>query len=209
MDSKRRFLQKSKLYLILDTQVCDYRRLFEIIGLGIKNGIDIFQLRDKNGDARDIINFSKRAMTKIRGRALYILNDRVDLTLYGNVDGVHLGQNDLDVSFARKLMGAKKIIGVSCQTIKHIKEAQRKKIDYIGFGSIFKTLTKPTRSPMNLSLLKKAGREVKVPLFAIGGINKNNVDVVTECGINRIAVCRALLQSKNLRNDIKELNSKL
>jgi thiamine-phosphate pyrophosphorylase len=185
------------LYLILDTQVNSYERLMRIAAAAVFQGIDIVQLRDKSGLAKDMIDFSRQLMKILSNRVPLIINDRVDVALAAGASGVHLGQDDLPLRWARKMMGKKAIIGSSCQNLDQVKEAQRQRADYIGFGSVFKTLTKPARRPMDLNLIKNIFLKTKVPVFAIGGINQKNVGRLSQQGINRIAVCREICLARD------------
>ena len=193
-----RSLRNSKLYLILDTEVAGYDQLFKIAKESVPAGVDIVQLRDKEGSARDILKFSKLILKILRNRIPYIVNDRLDLALASGAAGVHLGGDDLPLSLARKLTGKKFIIGVSCQNMDQVKAAQKYGADYIGFGSVFKTLTKPLRQPMDLKLLEKVNAQSKIPLFAIGGISENNISILKSIGIKRIAVCRSICDAKDV-----------
>jgi len=203
---KRKLLRKSKVYLILDAQVFRHNVLFEIVKKTVGLGVDIYQLRDKNSTPAEIIKISGRILKLIRKRALYIINDRVDLAMAARADGVHLGREDMPVQLARKLAGNKMLIGASCQSLRHIDIAQRQGADYVGFGSVFKTLTKPKRDAMDLRLLKSAGKKCRIPLFAIGGIGLNNLSEVKNCGISRVAVCRSICKCENVGETLNEFN---
>lgn len=198
MPSKKIWLREAKLYLILDAQVNSYAELLDILRKSIRCGVDIVQLRDKYGCAKDILEFSRKAKKIIGGKIPFIVNDRVDLALIAQVSGVHLGQEDVSFKVARRMMGTKAIIGVSCQTLEHARWAQREGADYIGFGSIFKTQTKPGRVPMDLEVLKKVVRDIKIPVFAIGGISQNNIKSLRGWGVSRVAVCRDICQAKDV-----------
>jgi thiamine-phosphate diphosphorylase len=198
MLSKKQLLSKARLYLILDTQVNGYDELFDIAKQAIGAGVGIIQLRDKQGLARDILDLSKRLRRLTEQRAIYIVNDRVDLALLSGADGVHLGQEDIALTQARRLMGHEAIIGVSCQTLPQALKAQKEGADYIGFGSVFKTQTKPHRQPMNVRLLKEVVHRIKIPLFAIGGIGLKNLPSVKEFGVKRFAVCRAICKAQDV-----------
>ena len=204
-----RSLKNSNLYLILDTEVCSYERLFEVACEAVHFGVDIIQLRDKKGNAKDTIRFSKRLLKRLRGIIPYIVNDRVDLALSVKASGVHLGQEDLPIAFARKFLGRKAIIGASCQTFRHLLDAQKQGADYIGFGSVFKTLTKPARNPMELGLLKKVFKKAEIPVFAIGGINEENIFHLKKVGVTKVAVCRAICQARNIGKTTKILKEAL
>ena len=155
--SKKRLVHSSRLYLVLDAGVNPYRKLLEILQQSVGHGVDIVQLRDKKGTARDILAFSRAARQIIRGKIPYLINDRVDLAGLA-ADGVHLGQEDIPIVEAREILGASAIIGVSCQTLDATRCAQAQGADYIGFGSVFKTLTKPHRRPQDSRLLKKVAK---------------------------------------------------
>ncbi len=192
-------LKNSKLYLILDKEVASYDRLFEVTKQAVAGGVDLIQLRDKNGTSEDIIKFSRKITLFLKRRIPFIINDRVDLALACGADGVHLGQDDLPIALARRLMGKNAIIGVSCQTLQHAKFAFNCGADYIGFGSVFKTLTKPKRQPMNLRLLADVVSGIKIPVFAIGGINAHNILRLKGLGVDRVAVCRDICLAKDVR----------
>jgi len=192
-------LSRSNVYLILDRDVADYDRLLSIALDAVQGGVDIFQIRDKNGRLEDIIEFSKAAIKILRNKALFIINDRIDAALASGADGVHLGQEDITLKAARQLMPYDKIIGISCQTLPQAQEAQKEGADYIGFGSVFKTLTKPQRQPMDLDLLSDVAIHIKIPVFAIGGITQNNIDLVKGTGVSKIAVCRAVCHAEDVK----------
>jgi len=203
------YLNGSRLYLILDRQVNSYERLFEIAQQTIPVGVDIIQLRDKSGSANEILSFSKRILRLTKNRVPYIINDRVDLAIIGQACGVHLGQDDIPLKIARRMIGSRAMIGVSCQTFAQAKKAMKEGADYIGFGSVFKTLTKPSRSPMDIKLLSRIVKNSTIPVFAIGGIDLKNISQLNEIGIHRIAVCRAICQSRNCERTVKNFKHAL
>lgn len=201
--SKKRLLRSSRLYLVLDAGVNPYRKLLDILRQSAGRGVDIVQLRDKKGTARDILAFSRLARKIIRGRIPYIINDRVDLARLA-ADGVHLGQEDVPIVAAKKILGSSAIIGVSCQTLHAARQAQTQGADYIGFGSVFKTLTKPRRRPQDLSALKKVAKHIRIPVFAIGGITRSSAGRVQEAGIYRMAVCRDICLARDIARVVAE-----
>jgi len=198
MAGKLNILANARLYLVLDRSVAGYDRLFDILKTAVSAGVDIVQLRDKHGDAAAIVDFSRRAMRFLAGRVPFIVNDRVDLAKYIKADGVHLGQDDLPIAFARKVLGTKAIVGVSCQNLPAAIAAQQCGADYIGFGSVYKTLTKPERQPMDLSVLSAVYRRIKVPVFAIGGIGIEQMRFLRPIGVDRVAVTRAICEAKDV-----------
>lgn len=209
MPSKKKLLHQAELYLILDRQVNDDGRLFEIAWESIRHGVDIIQLRDKLGAARDTLRCLKGILRAVNGRVPVIINDRADLASLTGADGVHLGQDDVPVKDARRMLGTKAIIGVSCQSYEHARQAQLAGADYIGFGSVFKTLTKPERNPMNLDLLKKVIQEVSVPVFAIGGIRAQNIAALRTIGVKHFAICRAVCTARNIKEAVSEIKKEI
>ena len=209
MDKKRQFLERSQLYCVLDAQVAGYDKLFTVLGVSASAGVDIFQIRDKAGSAREIMEFSSRAIRRLNGKQLFIVNDRLDIALTSNADGVHIGQDDIPLSDARRLAGKDFIIGVSCQTLSQAIEAQENGADYIGFGSVFKTMTKPERSGMDLELLTTVIKKLTIPVFPIGGITLNNVDMVRAWGSRRSAVTREICLAEDAVSVVKRFKEKL
>jgi thiamine-phosphate pyrophosphorylase len=204
MRSNKKSLALAKLYLILDTDVLDYAALLEVLKDSVRNGIDIVQLRDKKGSAKAILDFCHQALKITRHQIPFIVNDRADLAFFSGADGLHIGQEDLDYHQARKMMGRSKIIGVSCQTLQQAKRAEGLGADYIGFGSVFNTQTKPEREPMDLGLLQKVMKQVKIPVFPIGGISRKNIRQLTFLGVNRAAVCRDILLADSVEEGVRD-----
>lgn len=195
MHWRKKLLHRSSVYLILDASVNTYPELLSIVKSALACGIGIIQLRDKKGSARDIIAFSRKVLQLTKGRILYIINDRVDLCLAVKADGVHVGQDDLPILMARKILGPKLLIGTSAQNKKHLKRAHEDRVDYLGFGSVFQTLTKPEREAMDQRLLSYVYRQAKLPVFAIGGITLKQSALLKDLGVNRVAVCREVCQA--------------
>lgn len=205
----KKYLKQSNLYLILDHQVYPYEKLFQIMKQAVQAGVDIVQLRDKQGSSRDIISFSQKAMHYLKGRAAYVINDRVDIAQIVQADGVHVGQEDIPVPMVRSLVRQKMMIGVSCQSLAMVKQAERDGADYIGFGSVFKTQTKPHRDPMNQPLLKRVVTMSSLPIFPIGGINLTNIDQVINSGATRVAVCRDIACAPRISEVVKKYKNML
>ncbi len=144
-----------------------------------------------------------RSLT-LKYKTIFIVNDQIDIALAVDADGVHLGQEDMPVEEARKIMGKKKILGVSTHSLKQAIKAQEGGADYIGFGPMFKTSTKDAGFPKGLKVLREIRRHVKIPIVAIGGIAPENVSSVLEEGADAAAVMSAVL-----KGDIKENTAKL
>lgn len=182
------------LYLIIDPEYCEPISVAE---KAIKAGIDIIQLRDKRGNLREFLKIGE----KIRGiseKITLIINDRLDVALSVNADGLHLGQDDLPIKYARKRFYG--IIGISCHSIREAIEAEKGGADYIGIGPIFKTKTKPKLSPIGYQIIKELKGKIKIPIVAIGGITLENLSYVSDA--DAIAVLSAILESKDIEETI-------
>lgn len=173
-------------------------KLIETVTSILNSGISWIQYRDKLATRKEIYyNALKLRELTLAFNAFLTINDFPDITLAVEADGVHLGQEDLPLKEARKIMGGK-VIGVSTHNLDQALEAQRDGADYIGFGPVFHTNTKEAGKPRGLALLKKVSVSVKIPVIAIGGINARNVSAVLEQGCYGVAVSAGLLG-----NDIK------
>src|SRR3989338_8695577 len=156
MESRKKRLKKSRLYLILDKKTIA-RGSPAVVAGKIKNtGIDIIQLRDKSGDKAQILKESSLLQKSLlKTKTLFIINDYLDIAKIAHSDGVHLGQCDTSIEIARKILGKDKIIGVSCHNLKQALNAQKRGADYIGIGPIFKTPTKPEYKAIGLRVIKQ------------------------------------------------------
>jgi thiamine-phosphate pyrophosphorylase len=166
----------------------------------LQAGVKWVQYRDKDRSRRAIYEESIR-LTVIAKKfnASLLVNDHPDIALAADAAGVHLGQDDLPVKEARKIMGKSKIIGVSTHTVEQARDADRDGADYIGFGPVFHTTTKDAGSPKGIEMLREVKRQVRIPVVAIGGITAENIGPVLETGADAVAVSSAIL-----RGDIEE-----
>lgn len=173
-------------------------------------GVDILQIRDKSNCDREIIAYGTRLkrIAGLRGVPL-IVNDRIDICKILDADGAHLGQGDIPLQVARSILGRNKIIGISCHSIGEAVRAEREGADYIAVGPVFKSPTKPRLRPRGLNLLKAVAGKVKVPVVAIGGIDRKNVASVMGCGADVIAVVNAIAGKKNVRRAASELKEEI
>jgi len=192
---------KSALYVILDLDLPYLKK--DPISLTkdlISGGVDILQLRSKNFPGKSLVEIGLKIRNIIqKNDVIFIINDRVDIAQAVNADGVHLGQQDFPLNFARKILGKNKIIGLSTHNLIQIREAQKEDIDYISVGPIFKSPTKPNLKPIGIRILEKAVKISKFPIVAIGGINLENIEMVLSSGVSSIAVISAILKSKNIK----------
>jgi len=200
MVSKKGLLRKSRLYIIADKATCgDVIKLFKKINTAKVKVPFVLQLRDKRiGSARQILRDARRLKALSGKNSVFIINDYPDIAVLAGADGVHLGQKDLPVKIARKLLGKDKIIGVSCHSLAQAIQAQKQGADYVGIGPIFPTPTKPEDKSIGTSLLKKLNKKLRIPFFAIGGVDESNLDKICATGAKRVAVCRAICKDINI-----------
>jgi thiamine-phosphate pyrophosphorylase len=167
----------------------------------LKAGVRWIQYRNKDGSRREIFRESVNLRKITRDfNTMLIINDHADIALAADADGVHLGQDDLPLKEARKIIGRDKIIGISTHSLDEAIDAVRSGADYIGFGPIFHTITKDAGSPKGISLLGEIKNKVHIPVVAIGGINLENAGSVFETGADAIAVSSAILGGQIAEN---------
>lgn len=186
---RRDWLARARLYLV--TGALGGAGTEELLRAALRGGVDVVQLREKSGDERAIVR-AGRVFRRLCDAydALFVVNDRPDLALACAADGVHLGQDDGDVSAARELVGDDLLIGLSTHSAEQIEAARG--VDYIAVGPVHATPTKPEYAPVGTALVAYAAEHAHVPFFAIGGIDPSNVAEVVAAGAERIAVVRAI-----------------
>jgi thiamine-phosphate pyrophosphorylase len=206
MPTLPRRLQLPLLYAILDPEQTKGRAAETALPELLEGGIQWLQLRAKTMPPRDFLELAcaARRRTHSSGCRL-IVNDRVDIALACAADGVHLGQEDLPLYAARKLMG-ERIIGISTHDVEQAKEAEAGGADYIGFGPIFGTATKETGySARGLEMLQQIREAVGIPIVAIGGITEGNVNEVWQAGADSAAIISDILGADDISNKVKRI----
>jgi len=160
----------------------------------LRKGVQWIQFRDKETSRRYIYQnaIRLRRLTKDYN-AIFIINDFPDIAMCTGADGVHLGQDDLPLKEARKIMGRDRIIGISTHSLEQAAEAERDGADYIGFGPVFATLTKDAGRPKGIAMLREIRKQVHIPVVAIGGISLENIGSVLQTGIDAVALASAIL----------------
>jgi thiamine-phosphate pyrophosphorylase len=194
----------SPLYAILDIGLCRARAPHDILDQFLSAGVKLVQLRAKDLPSNEFFALAQQAREATRrAGALLIVNDRADIALAVQADGVHLGQEDLPLDAARKIVGHKLILGISTHDLAQAKAAEASGADYIGFGPIFGTTTKQTgHSPRGLEMLREIKNTVKIPVVAIGGINEMNVANVWKVGADSAAIISDLMGAEDVKGKI-------
>jgi thiamine-phosphate pyrophosphorylase len=199
------------LYVITDRELSEGRPLEEVVNAALQGGATVIQLREKKLTDREIFKMGMKIKPLIKkAGACFIINDRIDLALALDADGVHLGQSDLPLNIARKLTGEKKIIGISVKTIEKAREAEAQGADYLGVGSIYPTKTKkdaePIGGPQRISQIRKA---VNLPIVGIGGIQIHNIMEVIKAGADGIAVVSAVMGAPDIAEACRALKKEV
>ena len=193
-NSLRKILNENDLYFI----TLDSENLFEKIKNVLEGGVKIIQLRFKQGKDSDNLKFAIKVRELCNSfDALLLINDRVDIASACKADGVHLGQDDMDIKSARNILGFSKIIGISASNEWDIKKAIKDGCDYLGIGPVFATTTKKEKVPLGIDTLKSLTRDISIPWFAIGGIKEENIYLLKENNISKIAIISDLINSEN------------
>jgi thiamine-phosphate diphosphorylase len=206
MPTPPRGLQLPPLYAILDPEQTKSRVPETVLLELLKSGIEWLQLRVKAMPPRNFLDLACAARRRTRSSSCkLIVNDRVDIALACAADGVHLGQEDLPLQAARKLMGDR-IIGISTHDVEQAKAAESDGADYIGFGPMFGTATKATGySARGLEMLRRVREAVRIPIVAIGGITEGNVNEVWQAGADSAAIISDLLGADDIADKIKRI----
>lgn len=186
------------VYLITDTHIQQHFSHEELARQAVQAGVRMIQFRDKEIPAGEALTHVQALAEETAGSdTVFIVNDRPDLALAGGADGVHLGQNDLPIPVARRLLGGM-VIGGTSSTVEEAVQVEREGADYVALGHIFKTRTKlKPYAPRGLDILKQVSRAVSIPVVAIGGIALENAPRVIEAGADLIAVSSAICKADN------------
>ncbi len=197
------------LCVVTDRKLAGGRSIVDIAEQSLEGGASVIQLREKNISSRDFLDLALGIRKVFRGYAdrLFIVNDRVDIAYAGGADGVHLGQDDLPVSCARKILGRDAVIGVSVSTPSEAETAASAGADYLGAGAVFSTPTKPEAAAIGLDGLRRITSAVNIPVIAIGGINPQNLKDVMLAGASGAAVVSGVMAAYSPRDAVCEFVS--
>ncbi|KAB3531313.1 thiamine phosphate synthase [Alkaliphilus pronyensis] len=199
-----------RLYLVTDRTILGGKSFIHSIEEAILGGVTLIQLREKHSTALEFyqLGLKVKELTAKYNIPL-IINDRIDIAVALNADGVHVGQKDLPCRVVRKLIGDSKILGVSAATLEEAEKAEMEGADYIGVGALFPTGTKEDTREVTLDNLRNIKKTISIPVIGIGGINKHNIEAVKTTGIDGAAVVSAILSQKNIKEASRYLYEKL
>ncbi|MFD3157772.1 thiamine phosphate synthase [Haloimpatiens sp. FM7330] len=195
------------VYLVTDKRFLKNMTLEQAVEESIKGGTSIVQIREKEASTREFFDTASKVheVTKYYNVPL-IINDRIDIAQAVKAEGVHLGQSDMPIEFAKKILGDDVIIGISCNNVKQALQAEKAGAHYLGLGSVFPTSTKEDISTLlGLEGLKEITSKIHIPSVAIGGVNLQNAESVMKSGVNGLSVISCILGS----NDIKAASQQL
>lgn len=200
-NQKNSLLKEIDFYLVTDSGLSKKGTLSDVKE-AVEAGCKIIQYREKNKSTIEMVDEAFEIKRICGERAIFLVNDRIDVALAVNADGVHIGQEDMPIETARKLLGADKIIGLTVHNVKEAIAAEKSGADYLGLGSIFDTATKKDAGkgigPASIREVKNA---INIPVAAIGGINKENCKIVVENGADSLVAISAVVCSDDVKRE--------
>jgi thiamine-phosphate pyrophosphorylase len=204
VDGRASRLAAARLYLVCDERPDAFLRS------ALRGGVDIVQLRMKHAPEASMVQVARRfaAVCSELG-ALFIVNDRPSVALAAGADGVHIGQDDVPLAQARRVVGEERLVGLSTHTPDQVNAAMTAGVDYIGVGPVHATPTKPGRPAVGLERVRYAAQHATLPFFAIGGVSAETLEAVRDAGASRIAVVRALTRAEDVEAAARQLRSAL
>ena len=199
-----------KLYLVTNRYQDSLENFLEKVETACRSGVTIIQLREKNLTTNQYYQLAKQVKEITDAYQVpLIIDDRLDVCLAVDAAGLHIGDDELPVSVARKVLGPEKILGVTAKTVKRALEAEEGGADYLGTGAIFPTRTKENAPITLISTLKTICQTVAIPVVAIGGLTSENIDQLTGTGIAGVAVVRDLMQAEDIEAKVHAFLTKL
>ena len=199
-----------RLYLVTNRYQDSLESFLEKIETACRSGVTIVQLREKNLTTNQYYQLAKQVKEITDAYQVpLIIDDRLDICLAVDAAGLHIGDDELPVSVARKVLGPEKILGVTAKTVKRALEAEEGGADYLGTGAIFPTRTKENAPITLISTLKTICQTVAIPVVAIGGLTSENIDQLVDTGIAGVAVVRDLMQAEDIEAKTQAFLTKL
>ncbi|WP_304340113.1 thiamine phosphate synthase [Metaclostridioides mangenotii] len=210
MVDREKLKKELKLYLITDYEMVKERDFYRCVEEALKGGVTILQHREKNVSGREFLDraLKLRELTRKYGLKL-IINDRVDIALLCDADGVHVGQSDIDAINVRKLIGDDKILGVSAKTVNEAEKALADGADYIGIGAMFTTNTKDDAEYSSFETVQEIRTNVVIPFVLIGGISLENVDQLIPLNADGYSVISSILKADDIYSQTKKWIAKI
>jgi thiamine-phosphate pyrophosphorylase len=193
------------LALVTDRRLCRTLSLEEAVAQAVEGGVELVQLREKDLPAAELAALAEKLRAVVQGRAVFLVNDRLDVALACAADGVHLPEQGLPVAAARRLAGEGLIIGRSVHSVAEAVRAPEEGADYVQVGTIFASRSHPGQSPAGLALLEAVATAVTIPILAVGGITAANVGDVMRAGASGAAVISAILGAPSPREAARGL----
>jgi thiamine-phosphate pyrophosphorylase len=194
------------LYVIIDMEFLRGRSYIDMAGEVVRGGAKIIQLRDKKDSLRDFYTIALEMQKFCSDRdVLFIVNDSLEIALAADADGLHIGQDDLPIAEARRLLPIDKVLGVSARTVEEASAAQAAGADYLGVGAMYATATKESAVVVGPGRIKEIKKSVNLPVVAIGGINKGNIGDVMKAGANAAAVISAVMEAADVDETARQL----
>jgi thiamine-phosphate pyrophosphorylase len=191
-------LANARLYGIIDLGYVERGNAARVVEQMIEGGVDLIQLRGKNKSMGELLDLATELHELAAKFSPVIVNDYAEIARAAPVEGVHVGQDDDSIEIARQKAGREILIGKSTHSLEQARAAQAEGADYIGFGPIFSTPTKPDYAPIGLENIKRVHEEVNLPIFCIGGINIDTLQSVLDAGAKRVVMVSALLKAHNV-----------
>lgn len=196
----------TRLYFITDSTGYTDEEFCIRVESALKGGVTLLQLREKEKTTREYIDLAEKVHTLAQKYNVpLIIDDRVDVALAVDAEGVHLGQSDMQINIARRIMGESKIIGATAKTLEQAREAYLQGADYLGVGAIYPTTTKVKTVITSTDTLMDICSAVPIPVNAIGGLNKDNIHILKDINISGICVVSAIMKSDDPKLAAKEL----
>ena len=197
----------TRIYFITDSTPYSEDEFLGRVESALKGGVSLIQLREKERTTREYISLAQKVheLAKRFGVPL-IIDDRIDVALAAKTEGVHLGQSDMPIKTAREILGDDFIIGATAKTVEQALEAYEQGADYLGVGAIYPTTTKVKTVLTSTEMLDRICKSVPIPVNAIGGLNKDNIDVLKGIGIKGICAVSAIMKADDPEKAVKELS---
>ena len=199
--------QLPKLCLVTDSSVKMHAPIEHVVAEAVAGGVGMVQVREKGMPSGDLYRLAKKLRDVTRGKAILIINDRVDIALAVDADGAHLPSHSLPIDVAQSLCGERKLVGRSVHNVEEAVAAEQEGADYLILGTIYATASHPDGPVSGPELIRSVKSQVNIPVYAIGGINASNAGDVMRAGADGIAVIRSILGAPDPRAVARELTN--